>query len=431
MSAGPQHPEQQSYFTHQRSQSIQSVSNPYSHSSYSFLPRDSPHSGPPQAYHSQQFSPSTQRPLPETPIRPSVASYQHQSPSARPLSSGHDSQPTQRSSPWTGQDHVQDQRNMISPDAQQHSRQNSQQVDPATHYSGSSQRERSESVSPKTILMSGYRQENAGMNQQALPQWNHSQDQRLKESPPGPKSWSGHGAQIPQPSPAAPPLNSTPPSKMNIPSSRTDSSPHPPKRKKMRYDQPPIYAQRASTKGKPPVIPNRRPPIPKHLRNSKQDVWLSSKRSSSATVPPAAPAPVSNNQVEDVRPTNGPSVAQQPPEPPQMPQQVGTLGPWEPSITGFIPHEEITKFVCDFLFRHVVLRNDVTAGPAGTAAPGQGAIIEVEGKLGHLIDVDRGDRLQLPVLTESILNREYPRFRTSFESSMTLVCILSPSRNPE
>lgn len=70
-----------------------------------------------------------------------------------------------------------------------------------------------------------------------------------------------------------------------------------------------------------------------------------------------------------------------------------------------------------------MLRNDATAAPAGTAAAGQGAIIEVEAKLGHIIDMDRGERLSLPILTESVINKENPRFRTAFESSMTLVSL--------
>lgn len=114
---------------------------------------------------------------------------------------------------------------------------------------------------------------------------------------------------------------------------------------------------------------------------------------------------------------NGPSTPQRPSEPPQ----VGSLGPWEPSITGFIPHEEVTKIVADFLFQHVVLRNDAIAAPAGAAAAGQMPIIEVEAKLGQLIDMDRGERMVLPILTESVVNKDNPRFRTAFESTMTVV----------
>jgi hypothetical protein len=69
------------------------------------------------------------------------------------------------------------------------------------------------------------------------------------------------------------------------------------------------------------------------------------------------------------------------------------------------------------------MRSDVGAGAAGSAAAGQGAIIEVEAKLGHLMDMDRRERLVLPVLTEGVINRE-SRLRTSFESNMTVVSTL-------
>lgn len=67
------------------------------------------------------------------------------------------------------------------------------------------------------------------------------------------------------------------------------------------------------------------------------------------------------------------------------------------------------------------MRNDVDARPAGSAAAGQGTIIEIEAKLGHIIDMDSRDRIHLPILTESVLNRENARVRTSFESKMTVV----------
>lgn len=444
-SAGIQ-PEPQSYFTPQRSQSIQSAATSYGHSSFSLHSRDSPHSGPSQSARSHRFSPPAQGSLPGTPIRPPAASYPRQSPpSGRPQSSSHDSQAHQVSSPWTGRSsYPPDQKNVMSPDAQpRYPHQEAKQADQdARHYSEGPQGDRSESVSPKTIAGSGYRQESVGTTDHtAAPQWNDAEDKRLKESPSGSMSQAGisHGTQIPRPSPGAPQANSssprplssdrTPteepkyplPSKMDaVPGPWVGSSPHPPQRKKRRYNEPPIYAQRpAHAKGKGPVIPNRRPPIPQHLRNSPQNPWVSSQRSSSANAPSSIAAPpASKNHVEDRSPVNGPPAPQQPPEPPQ----VGTLGPWEPSISGFIPHEEVTKFVCDFLFQHVVIRDDVSAAPTGSAA-GQGAIIEVEGKLGHLIDMERGDRLHLPLLTESIINRDSPRFRTSFESSMTLVSL--------
>jgi hypothetical protein len=190
----------------------------------------------------------------------------------------------------------------------------------------------------------------------------------------------------------------------------------------MRYDEPPIYARKAPrTSGKSPVIPNRRPPILKHAsaRLAQEDRSVSHQRS----IPSAAPLPASARPpVNGESPLNGRAPLPTPIEP-----AVGLLGPWEPSITGLIPHEEITKMICDFLFQHVVLRRDLAAAPAGAAAAGSTAILEVEAKLGQLIDRDKGGRLYLPVLTECIINRDASGFRTAFESSMSLV---SPIRFP-
>lgn len=71
------------------------------------------------------------------------------------------------------------------------------------------------------------------------------------------------------------------------------------------------------------------------------------------------------------------------------------------------------------------MRTDVNAGDAG--AVGQGTVIEVEAKLGHIIDMDSRDRIQLPISTESVMNKENGRFRTSFESKMTVVSRISDS----
>lgn len=178
------------------------------------------------------------------------------------------------------------------------------------------------------------------------------------------------------------------------------------------------------------MIPNPHPPIPKHLRDSPQNPFEARRQSTPSQAPAAANA-LSTAATAAIKseppPVNGRPAARQPPAPAAPALPVGSLGPWEPSITGFIPHEEITKLVCDFLFQHVVLRNDATAAPSGTAAAGQGAIIEVEAKLGHIIDMDRNERLSLPILTESVINKENPRFRTVFESSMTLVSTISMS----
>ena len=98
----------------------------------------------------------------------------------------------------------------------------------------------------------------------------------------------------------------------------------------------------------------------------------------------------------------------------------GPLGPWEPTIINVLPHEEISRVISDFLFQEVVNREDVGAGPAG-GGPGQGAVLEIEAKIGQLIDKNTNDRLRLPVMTECVLSKSDPNLRVNFKSSMTEV----------
>ncbi|KMU78970.1 hypothetical protein CISG_07613 [Coccidioides immitis RMSCC 3703] len=188
-----------------------------------------------------------------------------------------------------------------------------------------------------------------------------------------------------------------------------------PRKKRKRYHEPPIYAQKAPrTTGTPPAIPTRykssssfpfKPPFPK--RENPDDRPVSRNRS----MPPRqAPTPQSTRS--DV---NGNAARSS-----TAGDSTSSLGPWEPSITGVIPHEEVTKLICDFLFQQVVMRKDIGAGPAGGSATGSGAILEVEAKLGQLVDKNRGERVRLPVLTECIISRDDPSMRIAFESSMTL-----------
>lgn len=89
----------------------------------------------------------------------------------------------------------------------------------------------------------------------------------------------------------------------------------------------------------------------------------------------------------------------------------GPLSLWEPSIVNVVPYEEMTRMVSDFLFKQVVLRDDVTGG----------AVLEIEAKLGQLIDKTTNDRLRLPVMSECVLSPHDTKLRTAFKSSMTEV----------
>lgn len=431
MSAGPQHPEQQSYFAQQRSHSLQSVMTNPRAPSESFR-RDSPKSAS-QSLPPHQFSPSTQRSVAGTPLGPGPFPSR-QSPTARPQSSGHDS-PHLLSSPRPAQDTpTRDSTQMQSPSLPRHFSPGPRPEQTPHFHANSLPRESVEIASPKAA---------SRQNSTAAPfdpigraQIRSSDESKATESPttvfgPGPdldvrvSPVATTHAQMTS-SPLGPRSGSHP-LKMEIDQqsmpresmSRVENQP--PKPKRRRYNEPPIYAQRSvRTKGKCPIIPNPHPPIPKHARRVDQE-HRAARRRSSTTGPGSVTSRVARTPgaaATAATTTNGPSVPSLASAP-----SVGSLGPWEPSITGFIPYEEITKILCDFLFKNVVMRNDVAAGPAGSAAAGHGTIIEVEAKLGHLIDQDRRERLQLPILTESVVNRENPHFRTSFESNMSIVRI--------
>ncbi|KAL8756587.1 MAG: hypothetical protein Q9184_004455 [Pyrenodesmia sp. 2 TL-2023] len=99
---------------------------------------------------------------------------------------------------------------------------------------------------------------------------------------------------------------------------------------------------------------------------------------------------------------------------------LGVLGPWEPTITDVIPAEELTRTVMDYLIHTVVQMNGVAFGPAGGSTTGRGAMVEIEAKIGQIIDQNTNDRLRLPVETECVLSRSDPNLRTQFRSSMTV-----------
>lgn len=434
MSAGPQHTEQQSYFAQQRSNSLQSVmTNPLG-AGETFRPRDSPPSAS-QPPPSHQFSPSTHRSVPGTPLGPPPAISSRQSPSsARPRSSGRDSPHNNFSSPYA----VQEAQGRSTQQTQSPS--TSRQISPSSRHSESAphfppagvKKEPSEIASPKASRQNSTATTSdiagaAPLRSSEDRKWNESPTAAFPSGPGSDSRGSPVATTYPQitSSPSASRSGSHP-LKMEIdqePADRTEIQQ--PKPKRRRYNEPPIYAQRSvRTKGRCPVIPHPQPPIPKHARGPGQDPWASRRQSLAST---AGSATTTTRTARTPGPAVPPPSANGPPPPPPVVapaarrvKQEGSLGPWEPSITGFIPFEETTKQLCDFLFQHVVVRTDVAVGVAGSAAAGQGAIIEVEAKLGRLVDQDRRERLVLPVLTESVINRE-SRLRTSFESSMSVV----------
>ncbi|KAJ5980418.1 hypothetical protein N7481_007716 [Penicillium waksmanii] len=437
MSAGPHiPPEQQSYFAQQRSHSLHSVmTNPRAPAetfpNQENFPSAAPQPPPP---HQHQFSPSAHRSVPGTPLGPPPNLASRQSPSsARPQSSGQDSH-NPLSSPRQIQDpQIRDLSRTHSPSAQRHFSPGSRASESAPQPHPGVKQESVEHTTPRAVSR---RNSTAAPSDAtgAVPT-RSSEERKWNESPSTPfGSGPGSDARVSPIATVHSQMNSSPsgqrsgshPLKMEVdhePTFRVSSQP--PKAKRRRYNEPPIYAQRsARTKGKCPVIPSPRPPVPKHARQSLQESWAAGRRSSTTGPPPPSATPSRITRAPGAAAAPVPDGPPLPPTPVQpasrSPAQEGALGIWEPSITGFIPHEEITHELCDFLFRHVVARNDVSTGPAGAAATGAGAIIEVEAKLGHIIDQDRRERLVLPIKTEAIISKETAGFRTSFESNMTV-----------
>lgn len=188
-----------------------------------------------------------------------------------------------------------------------------------------------------------------------------------------------------------------------------DASNHLPKppKKRSRHMEIPIWAQ--SVKG-----PNRAAtgnPLLRSKRPGFEPQNIQANNSGAAPVPIQPPTNPSS-QIQ----TNGNSLPKAQP----VLADSGPLGPWEPSILNIIPSEELVKTVSDFLFREIVLKQDIGVGPAGGAA-GQGAVLEVEAKIGRLVDKDTNGRIQLPIATECVLSHSTPNLQWKFESTMTEV----------
>lgn len=92
--------------------------------------------------------------------------------------------------------------------------------------------------------------------------------------------------------------------------------------------------------------------------------------------------------------------------------RIALLGPWEESVTGEKPYEELTRKVADFLYLNVVIN------PNMAEIQGLGVQFEIEAKLGTLISKDTNQRVSLPVASECLLQ---DTGRWSFKSSMTEV----------
>ena len=247
----------------------------------------------------------------------------------------------------------------------------------STLRSQSVKRERSLSVSPKSQPPTLPRSAMTESQAQPVPNGQIEAPKRKRESSEtvSPHTASPHVANDSQP------INTSTP------------SPQHPVRKRRRYHEPPIWAQsfveHAKAKERAGVSPNAKQPV-----NGKQ---------------PDRPV---NVEVVNGHHQVAPAAAR----PPLVAQAEfrgdGPIGPWEPSIIGYRPYEEVPKRVADWLFHQVVTR------PDARELASRGVEIEIEAKLGQLIAKDTNERFRLPVESECVLTNTG---KVSFKSSMTEV----------
>ncbi|KAF8847036.1 mRNA triphosphatase CET1 [Acephala macrosclerotiorum] len=176
------------------------------------------------------------------------------------------------------------------------------------------------------------------------------------------------------------------------------SSPQQPPKKRVRYTEPPIWARSVRNKGSLGLGAKLNSKVNGKLPMGSIGIYPASQ------APPPIKAEMNGiNQASPAISRAAPPLAMQ--DDPSV-----ILGPWEKTITNVKPQDEITKCVADFLFANVVSRGDL-----GELAS-RGVEIEIEAKLGQIIDKDTNERYQLPVASECVLR---PNAGLAFRSSMT------------
>lgn len=101
-----------------------------------------------------------------------------------------------------------------------------------------------------------------------------------------------------------------------------------------------------------------------------------------------------------------------PVEPPGLAEACSTIGPWEPTILNKRPYEEVSRSIADFIYIHGINNPDLPQ------IQRHGAHLEIEAKLGYLINKNTTERVQLPIATECLLQ---DTGKIAFKSTMTEV----------
>ncbi|KAF2148755.1 mRNA triphosphatase CET1 [Myriangium duriaei CBS 260.36] len=87
--------------------------------------------------------------------------------------------------------------------------------------------------------------------------------------------------------------------------------------------------------------------------------------------------------------------------------------PWELSMTETLPADRLIHEIANFLYITMMTNPEIGAGD-----PRNGSL-EIEAKIGTLVDKNSNDRLNLPVATPCLLEEGFSKSRVRFESFMT------------
>lgn len=133
-----------------------------------------------------------------------------------------------------------------------------------------------------------------------------------------------------------------------------------------------------------------------------------------AHIPERPPPPPPQQQLQQLQQGPPPPVLRQPSAP--LPPPTAVL--LEPSLTNVEPYDEVVRKVCDFLWNTVIEREDLHGGIPEGAHPN--IKLEIEGKLGTLVDKNTNERVHFPVNTQAV--SALPPSKLAFESFMNEVC---------
>ncbi len=178
-----------------------------------------------------------------------------------------------------------------------------------------------------------------------------------------------------------------------------------PKRRKVHRTTPP-WAQ--SVRDRAPAHPNRilYQPVP---HGAGAGPSAASQPNGKVVDRPAPPTRMQSRHASPDDKRAAAPITPAPSLPPDAGSQWGPLGPWEASITNSVPQEQMSKAVADFLFRFVVMNDDIGE------IQSRGVKFEIEAKFGMLIDKSTNHRVDLPVASECVLSdgRNWLGFRSS------------------